>query len=309
VAESTTYELHGLRVRSEIPLGGSVRPEGTPDLDVRWGSEPMPPAAEPDGRVLARVAGDDGRGYTHTQAGAGYLLRFHGLCEVRIDGARRAMDVRVSVGGDRAMVPLLVAGNSLAFVLTLAGERVLHASAVQANGSALAFVGAPGMGKSTLAALLCASGATLITDDLLRLAPDGAEFRCCFGPAEIRLRANAAELARSFPGVAAAPTPDGRVAIRLGHAGRPMPRLGTVVIPRPMRTRTTLAVRQLAPAAALFALSRYPRVAGLCAPELLASQFRAFAQVASSVPVYEAEVPWGPPFAPGLADALVEAVA
>src|SRR5439155_24182481 len=61
----------------------------------------------------------------------------------------------------------------------------------------ISFVGAPGMGKSTLAALLCASGADLVTDDVLRLSPDGAALRCCFGPAEIRLRSNAAERKRS----------------------------------------------------------------------------------------------------------------
>jgi len=218
------------------------------------------------------------------------------------------MDVHLSAGGDPAMVPLLVGGNALAFVLTLAGECILHASAVRTNGSALAFVGAPGMGKSTLAALLCASGADLVTDDVLRLSPDGTGLRCCFGPAEIRLRSNAAELAASFPGVAAAPTPDRRVAIRLDHDAQPLPRLGAVVVPRPMRTRTALAVKPLTPAEALFTLARYPRVAGLRAEELLRSQFQALVQVAQSIPVYEAEIPWGPPFAPGLAEAIVEAV-
>ena len=87
-----------------------------------------------------------------------------------------------------------------------------------------------------------------------------------------------------------------------------MPRLHTVVIPRPVRTRTTLAVSRLGPAEALFALFRYPRVAGIRAPEVLENQFRAFAEVARTVRVYEAEIPWGPPFPPGLAEAIVEAV-
>jgi len=301
-------ELLGLRIRSEIPLGGTPCPDDSPDLSVRWGAEPIPDRPEPDERVLASLVWNGGRGYTHSQTGAGYLLRFHGLCAVRIDAARQSLDVHLSAGGDAAMVPLLVGGNSLAFVLTLAGECVLHASAVQPNGSAIAFVGAAGMGKSTLAALLCASGATLVTDDSLRLLPEGPGFRCCLGSAEIRLRSNPAELATRFAGAVTAPTPDGRVAIRLDDDHRQMPLLGAVVVPRLTRTSTTLAVRQLAPAEALFALSCYPRIPGIRAPELLSSQFRAFAQVAKSVPVYEAEIPWGLPFAPGLADALVEAV-
>jgi hypothetical protein len=297
-----------MRIRSEIPLGGSPCAEDSPDLTVRWATGAIPDRPQPDERVLASFVWNDGQGYTHTQAGTGYILRFHGLCAVRVDATRRSLDVHLSADGDAAMVPLLVGGNALAFVLTLAGECVLHASAVQPNGSALAFVGAAGMGKSTLAALLCANGATLITDDSLRLSPDETGFRCCLGSAEIRLRSNAAELATRFSGAATAPTPDGRVAVRLDEDHRQMPRLGAVVIPRPVRTRTTLAVRRLAPTEAFLALSRYPRIAGIRAPELLSAQFRAFAQVARSVPIYEAEIPWGPPFAPALAEQLVEAV-
>ena len=64
---------------------------------------------------------------------------------------------------------MLVGGTLLAFVLTMRGEAVLHASAVQVGDAALAFVGASGMGKSTMATLLCADGARLVTDDVLRL--------------------------------------------------------------------------------------------------------------------------------------------
>ena len=304
----STTELLGLRVRSEIPLGGSPCTKDSPDLSVRWGAGPISDHPEPDERVLASFVWNGGHGYTHTQTGASYILRFHGLCAVRLDATRHCLDVHLCADGDAAMVPVLVGGNSLAFVLTLAGECVLHASAVQPNGSAIAFVGSSGMGKSTLAALLCANGATLITDDSLRLSPDGSDFRCCLDSAEIRLRSNAAQLTERFPMAVTASTPDGRVAIRLDDDHRQMPRLGAVVIPRPVRTRSTLAVRRLTLTEAFLALSRYPRIAGIRAPELLRTQFRAFADVAKSVPIYEAEIPWGPPFAPALAEELVEAV-
>jgi hypothetical protein len=59
---------------------------------------------------------------------------------------------------------------------------------------------------------------------------------------------------------------------------------------------------------AMLALARHPRVLGLRAPELLRSQFGAFARVARSVPVYEAWVPCGPPFDPEMVRELLAGV-
>jgi len=79
--------------------------------------------------------------------------------------------VHLHPGADLGLVTVLTAGALLAVHLRLRGELVLPASAVQLGGAALAFVRASGMGKSTLAALLCASGHGLVTDDVLRVDP------------------------------------------------------------------------------------------------------------------------------------------
>ena len=47
------------------------------------------------------------------------------------------------------------------------GYLVLHASAVAAGGTAVAFLGHAGWGKSTTAAALYAQGYGLVTDDVL----------------------------------------------------------------------------------------------------------------------------------------------
>ena len=52
----------------------------------------------------------------------------------------------------------------------------------------------------------------------------------------------------------------------------------------------------------------YPRVSGWQVSEPIRRQFQAFARVARSVPVFEAEIPWGPPFAPELPTALLRGV-
>ena len=297
------YELYGLHVRSEVPLGTEHDEDGAPDLEVRWGAPGPISQASPDGEVLAELRLGGGHGYTHTLTDSGYVLRFHGTCEFLLDRERRSLSVHLAPGVDPAIAPVLLAGNVLAFILTLAGECVLHASAVRLGRAVLAFVGAPGMGKSTLAALLCAAGAHLVTDDVLRLSHGPTGFRCYPGTGEIRLRPGAAALAAGFRSTEE--TVDGRIALRPDRAGPTLPRLDAIVIPYPSRTARTPRVEQLTGYRTLVALLRHPRVLGLCAPELLRRQFEALGRVARSVPVYEARIPWGPPFDRELVDALV----
>ena len=304
------YELHGLRIRSEVALGMCVHESGPPDLTVRLGDSVSIPDEPPVGRVLAAASFGAAPGYTLTETQDGYTLRFHRICEFWIDDQRRSIRVDLDPSAAPGIAQLMLAGNVVALLLMLAGECVLHASAVEVGGSALAFVGSSGMGKSTLAALFCASGACLVTDDLLRLEPDGHGFRCFRGTAEIRLRPSAAILVEQLPGAVAQSTADGRLAVRLGRdrSFMPLPRVRAVVIPRPSRTCQALCLKRLTRPEALFNLMSYPRVIGWQASEPMRRQFQTFARVAKSVPVFEAEIPWGPPFAPELPSALVQGV-
>src|SRR2546422_1567628 len=68
----------------------------------------------------------------------------------------------------------------------------------------------------------------------------------------------------------------------------------------PYTTLFRSRVERLTGQRALFALLRHPRVLGVRAPELLRRQFATLGRVAQSVPVYEARIPWGPPFDPDL---------
>lgn len=299
---SPVYELHGLYIRSEVALHAPVCQSDSPDLDVCWG-ESFPISDE--GCVLAKLSFADGRGYTLSETGTGYTLRFHQTCEFRIDHARRSVRVHLAPGVDPGIASLLLAGNAVTFILTLAGECVLHASAVEIGGAALAFVGSSGMGKSTLAALLCASGAGLITDDVLRLEPDAIGFRCFFGGSEIRLRPDAAGLAEHFPTALTETTADKRLAIRLDNNRSSRPPLHAIVIPHPSRTTQALRLTRLTQLQAFISLTRYPRVLGWQASEPIRDQFKAFGRVARSVPVFDAEIPWGLTFAPELPDMLL----
>jgi hypothetical protein len=197
-------------------------------------------------------------------------------------------------------------GNLMACILALRGESVLHASAVAFDAAALACLGSSGMGKSSLAALLCAHGARLITDDLLRLQEDGDGWRCYPGAGQLRLRPDAAARSK-FPADLLETTADDRVAVKLAVC-QSMPRLGAIVIPHPSRRCDALKLERLPPARALLSLMAYPRIQESAQKQQRQRRLDFLGRIATSVSIFDAEIPWGLPFPPQLAAALAGGV-
>ena len=83
------------------------------------------------------------------------------------------------VEADAAVAPGLLAeflaGPVLAVLMEQRGAFVLHASAVEIDGAAVAFVAASGGGKSTTAGFFAARGHAVATDDLLPLFVSGPQ--------------------------------------------------------------------------------------------------------------------------------------
>ena len=303
-------EIHGMRVRSSVPIPGAQSSgrrtadlEGAPDLDVRWGESKTVPFEAPPGRVLAAVALASGPGSSHAEQDDACVLRYHGVCDFRFVPGGRSLSVHRDPATDPEVVSALLSGSVIAFILSLQGHCVLHASAVDLGGVALSFVGGSGVGKSTLAAAMCAGGAAPFADDVLRLdaAADGT--LCYAGTSEIRLRAGGEALAARVPGTHVRGI-DGRTVLKPpASPSRRLP-VRAFVLPRPSRKTAVVRARRLRPRDALLALIRYPRVQGWQVDEPLRRQFDALATVARVTPVYEMEVPWGPPFDEGLASAI-----
>lgn len=311
------YMAYGLAIASDRTISGlpEVAPTRPPDLVVRDAGL-LTDQAEPDGAVLAHVHEPPylDRTFLRRRDGS-YLLRFRGLCDFEIDAklqnvaVRRVeqdnqWDVSAAEGAE-----LLLAGAIPSFVLAMLGHVVLHASAVAWEGRAVAFVGQSGQGKSTMAALLCGAGASLITDDALRLDRNESAYLCRLGAGGLRLRKLADELSDHY---SAPPeqyeSPDGRTVLEPARIAEDALPLAAIVIPLPVRDRAELEIHRLSAPDAGLALLSYPRLVGWEDPDVLARQLDQTMTLAEAVPCFTAAVPWGPPFARKLAGRLIRRV-
>lgn len=294
------YHAHGLRIASDVALPLPPAPASPPDLTLTRAEDRVVAQERPRGELLAEVCRPDHTIFYTVTRGTRTVLRYPGLCDFVGDRGFARIRIHRDPAADEGLLPVLISGALLAVHLMLRHELVLHASAVQVDGRAVAFVGRSGMGKSTLATALCGRGRALVSDDLLRVDGDVVYP----GATQTRLRPGARELARG----AGHETADGRLAVRprdLVHDRLP---LAACVIPRPNRDVVEVATRRLGPVEALLRLSSYPRVLGWFDPPTTATAFQALGDLVERVPVFEACVPWGPPFADDVLDGLVAAV-
>ena len=121
------------------------------------------------------------------RTGAGYLLRFPGYADFEIskdghDVAGWAVD-----GVPDATIDHLYQNQVLPLALSKSGRVVLHASAIETSGHAIAFVGASGRGKSTLAVAFARDGIPCIADDGLVLDAEDGHLWTVPGHPSIRL--------------------------------------------------------------------------------------------------------------------------
>jgi HPr Serine kinase C-terminal domain len=308
-----TYRAHGLLVAStvDLPLPPGRHGSDRPDLLLGPVREQVVPDGHPPGQLLAATTRQDGTLlYGLGRDDGRCVLRYPGLCEFVGDTTLSEVAVHLHPGMDPGLVRVLAAGALIAIHLRLRHELVLHASAVRVGGRALAFVGASGMGKSTLAAALCREGHELVSDDVLRIdLADPTVVRAHPGSTETRLRLTARQLADMAPPDTVAPTADGRLAVRpAAWSTAPLPLLACVV-PRPSHAgEDDVAVTRLPLVASLLRLSQFPRIVGWIDPISAAADFQALGDLVERVPVFDARIPWGLPFRPGVLDRLVDAV-
>lgn len=110
-----------------------------------------------------------------TRSGAAFILRAHQVADFRINDSLNYIEIEADPGTPRALIRHLLLDQVLPRVVAQRGRTVLHASAVSVNRSAVAFMGASGAGKSTVASWLHQKGYSLLCDDCVALDTDAAD--------------------------------------------------------------------------------------------------------------------------------------
>lgn len=148
-----SYIAYGLGIHSILPLPELIAREGAADVVVRLGKV--------DRSLLEAV--DEYHAFWATPTEACHFFRGVGAFLVR-DGHEVIVDPVPGV--DMRVLRLSLLGPTMGLILHQRGRFVLHASTIAITGSAIAFLGGNGSGKSTIAAALHARGHDLLADDV-----------------------------------------------------------------------------------------------------------------------------------------------
>jgi hypothetical protein len=117
----------------------------------------------------------------------GYLLRFPDLADFQVcaEGLTVTCTPVANVGKETPRH--LYLNQILPLALSKQGKLVFHASAVEIDSSAVAFMGVSGKGKSTLAASFAANAYRFLTDDGLMVEVDNGDYQVTPSHPSIRL--------------------------------------------------------------------------------------------------------------------------
>lgn len=297
-----TYCAYGLRVRSafDLPIANSTEVLDEPDVNLRlvdesevigqWSDANGSPAWQTMFPNNCHVRCERGQAGDH-------LLTYGRKASFHLDREGRTLLCapvdRGSIEWQRFLLDTVLHCVSL-----IRGFEALHASAVSMQEGVVAFVAAPGGGKSTLAAELVRRGHSLFSDDVLALSRAGGEVLAHAGPSLMTLPENCVLGGVGDP--LEVSTEDGTTWVRVSRAGSdPQPLAGIFVLDR--RPGADLnAVRETASPGRLLphmlSLDRHP-ARGL-------SRFGLLRELVSSVPVYRLRVRHND--LAGLADAVEE---
>lgn len=282
-----------MNVSSPVALGHRADPESKPDVHISVGKEVAAEehAREPQGRLIAHYRDDRPRYSLFDVGKEGYFYRFHDLVDIQISDDQRHLECRLVAGAEAEMLPVILAGNVMSALMLLHGQVVLHASAVERDGEAVAMVGNPGAGKSTLAAIACVAGAHLVTDDVLRVKPDTAGEPMCFrGAAALRIRPQSKSLAAEIKRLESS-SADGRHLMESPPTTLDTLPLRAIAVPRLRDPQHPLRRTALSRKSALLTLLRFPRVQNWQDPATSAQHFQLHSSLVGRLPVYELEVP------------------
>jgi hypothetical protein len=181
MTSSFSYTVHGLRLRSTLPLPGLPAASGGPaDVTIEFrgavdcGASILTSAPTyQEGIVAVWHLGRDTWGLRYGNANDDSLTVLVSQAGRHITVAWTSQHIAMEAAPS-LFAPILL-GSVMGAALHLRGVPCLHASAAVVDGRAALVLGTSGAGKSTLAAALLSQGATVLADDIsaLDVRPDG----------------------------------------------------------------------------------------------------------------------------------------
>ncbi len=221
--------------------------------------------------------------------GGDYLLRFVERADYRV-ALRRLHVTCVPVPGvEDELLADLYFNQVVPLVMSSQGETVLHASAAAVNGRGIAFVGATGRGKSTLAASFAKAGHPFLTDDGLIVDQTAAGFSIRPRRPILRLRPDSEAAMADLPGAATCGDDlvKRRVAASAAIPFREQPvALEAIYVLGCSASPSLPVITRLVPAAALTAMMQHSFMLDVDDKERLHAHFCALANIAERVPCY-----------------------
>lgn len=183
-----SYRIYGLTLASEIEFPELPLATGTPAVTIRYGQVPMALDSVSGKGTFYELNASECLLNLEQSAGARYLIQ-HG----------RTITVEPSAHAIAEDVRLFLLCSGLGALFYQRDWFPLHGSAIKIAQGAVLFVGASGIGKSTLAAALGQRGYPFITDDICIITTDQAGRSCVVpGFPQVKLWADsAAYLART----------------------------------------------------------------------------------------------------------------
>lgn len=207
-------------------------------------------------------------------------------------------------GASDGLVEYLFHKRVLPLALQATGAEVLHASGVATPAGAVAFCGASGVGKSTLAYALARRGYPALADDALAVEVDDGAVRALRLPFTIELEPESTAFFSANGGVSALAAP-----IRDHQGGDPVPLVALFTVDRtPTEDPGGFTVTRLRSAAAFHALLAEAYCFSRGDDERWRAMLQRYMTVAARVPVYRLRYTRDFARLPDLLDAIERAV-
>lgn len=287
------YSVYGISIHSQfpIPLPESSE-ESSVAIEIQFGTSSFFSQVTQGAHIRPISC------YEHAQLedGSSYVCWDH-LGEFHVSPNGQRITCRRFDEAHVESFQVYLLGQALSFALVKCGLEPIHATCVVIDGEAVAFLGASGFGKSSLASCFVQAGNQLLTDDLLLLREVSGEFYAYPGPSRIKLFPGTARKLMQEP-VRGVPMNSGTakmvIPLTKHHVhGVPAPLRAIYALtpPRQAKRAKTVTIKSLSPRDAFMMLLTNTFNYVVLQPERLQRHFAETHRVVDTVPIKSLSYP------------------